>query len=366
MRVAFRADASVQIGTGHVVRCLTLAKALRDRGTNCIFFCRVLNGNVIERIRQEGFECNVLTEPIKKGQMQDDSGPILAHAEWLGTSWQKDAQEVIKNLGDQSIDWLVVDHYALDARWHSTLRPHVGQILVIDDLADRPLDCDIVLDQNVGRENDRYDRLIPPKTLRLMGTKYLLLRPEFAALRDESRTRMRPFPPRSFLVGMGGVDENNNVSDILHALASSTLPEDSRVTVVIGAQAPHLKMLRSMIPKLPFVTDLRVDASDMAQLLRDSDLAITASGLIIYELACMGVPTLLLPVSDIQTEMGKLISQSVRADVVDDWQRAPVPKILAGLQSLVTPSLMSRHIYKAIDGLGCLRVVEALQEKSYV
>lgn len=366
MRVAFRADASVQIGTGHVMRCLTLAKALRDRGSNCIFCCRELNGNLIERIRQEGFECYVLNEPIKKGQVQDDSGPILAHADWLETSWRKDAQEVIKTLGELGIDWLVVDHYALDARWHSAVRPHVGQILVIDDLADRPLDCDIVLDQNLGRKNDCYDRLIPPETVRLMGTKYVLLRPEFAALRDESRMRMRPFPPRSFLVGMGGVDANNNISDILHALASSTLPEESRVTVVIGAQAPHLKMLRSMIPKLPFVADLRVDASNMAQLMRDSDLAITASGLIIYELACMGVPTLLLPVSDIQREMGKLISEHLRADVVNDWQGSPVPEILKGLKSLVTPTLMSRHVYNAIDGLGCMRVIEALQEKSYV
>lgn len=366
MLIAFRADASLQIGTGHIMRCLALAKAMRDHHMRCIFVCRELEGNLIEKIRQENFECKVLRRPLGKYKGQDSNELRLKHAEWLETSWRIDAEDVVKALGELDVDWLVVDHYALDARWHDTLRSHARKILVIDDLADRQLDCDVLLDQNLGRETAKYGALIPKKAISLIGPKYALLRSEFSVLMHQSRSRVREFPPRSYLVNMGGIDVQNNVSDVLRALAAVNLPEDSRVTVVVGGNAPHLAVLRSFIPKLPFVTNLQTDVANMAELMLEVDLAITASGLIIYELACMDVPTLLLPVSDVQLEIARLVSLNMCADIVEDWKTAPALKIKSGLQNFATSSSLSRQATINIDGLGCQRVVDIIRGARYV
>lgn len=361
MRIVFRCDASLDIGTGHVMRCLTLASELRRAGAECRFICRAHAGHLGDRIRASGHDLMLLPAP---------AGPPPAgppdHAGWVGVDWCRDADETIAALAGHKPDWLIVDHYGLDARWHGALRPHVGQIMVIDDLADRELDCDVLLDQNLGRDATHYAGLIPEKAKTLFGPRYVLLRPEFTALRDSSRARARAFPPRMILVGMGGIDADNNVSDILQALAAIHLPDRARVRVVISAQAPHLEKLRALVVTLPFATDLCVDAPNMAELMRDADLAISASGLIIYELACMGVPVLLLPVSDIQRKMGQQIALHIRAVVLDDWQSDPVRRIGAGLQSWMDAGLMARYSSTTLDGLGSLRVTEFLRKASNV
>ena len=146
MKVAFRTDASLQIGTGHVIRCLTLADALSEQAAKCVFVCRELEGHLMDHIRFRGYELHALPKISSDASFEAD----LAHASWLGIDWQTDADQTRQALGCEVLDWLIVDHYALDHRWELPLRLSSKRIMVIDDLADRRHDCDLLLDQNYG------------------------------------------------------------------------------------------------------------------------------------------------------------------------------------------------------------------------
>jgi UDP-2,4-diacetamido-2,4,6-trideoxy-beta-L-altropyranose hydrolase len=137
MQITFRVDASLQMGTGHVMRCLTLALALRGRGATCRFLCREHPGHLIQSIRDLGFEVVPLPLGSESSHLDGNNADQLTHAFWLGATWRSDAAQTIQALVEDCPDWVVVDHYALDARWESELRPYCGKIMVIDDLADQ-------------------------------------------------------------------------------------------------------------------------------------------------------------------------------------------------------------------------------------
>jgi UDP-2,4-diacetamido-2,4,6-trideoxy-beta-L-altropyranose hydrolase len=200
MRIAFRADASPQMGTGHVMRCLTLADALKGRGAQSTFICRPHAGHLLDLIKQRGHEAIVLSPA-------DDAFTAPAdpfHAKWLGTDWASDAAQTEQSLGNQVVDWLVVDHYALDCRWEQEMRPHTRRIMAIDDLADRPHDSDLLLDQNLGRTAQDYCGLLSSHTQTLIGPSYALLRPEFIQWREYSLQRRAQPQLKHLLITMGG------------------------------------------------------------------------------------------------------------------------------------------------------------------
>ena len=160
------------------MRCLALADALHERGAETHFICRTLPGNLIGVIENKGYSVRCLQQP--EAEYVALPGDV-SHAEWLGVSWQQDAADVISALGEMLPQWLIVDHYALDRRWEESLRPHVGNIMVIDDLADRLHDCNILLDQNLYTDmENRYNAKIPSMCTKLLGPRYAMLRPEFS------------------------------------------------------------------------------------------------------------------------------------------------------------------------------------------
>lgn len=185
MRVVFRTDASLQIGTGHVMRCLTLADALRKQGAECQFVCRAHEGHLLDHIRFCNYEVHAL--PNSSSYIASESDPV--HASWLGVDWLTDAQQTCHFLGYKEFDWLILDHYALDHRWEATLRPYFKHIMVIDDCADRQHICDLLLDQNYGSSAERYADLVPTDCTQLHGPKFALLKPIYAQLRAEQDIR---------------------------------------------------------------------------------------------------------------------------------------------------------------------------------
>lgn len=274
-RVAFRADASTEIGTGHVMRCLTLANALAERGVMCHFLSRDLPGNLCDRIAASGHRLHRLAAPIG-GAVADPEGP--AHASWLGLGWHADAADCAPILAAVAPDWLVMDHYALDARWQRAVLPEGCRLLVIDDLADRPHIADVLLDQNLGRKAKDYDELVPVGCTRLIGPRYALLRPEFAALRAYSLARRGKTTLRRLLISMGGVDRDNATGAVLGALEELGLPDALEVTVVLGGSTLWRKDVKAMAETLPFQCRVLIDRDDMAQILAETDLAIGAAG----------------------------------------------------------------------------------------
>lgn len=296
--VTFRADASTQIGTGHVMRCLALADAFAREGASCRFITREHAGHLNETIRGRGHLAIGL--PAGAGELLPEAAHVPAHAQWLGVSWQEDAEQTIAALSHDRTDWLVVDHYALDARWETALRPHCGGLMALDDLADRPHRCTVLLDANLGRTEAHYAALVQRDCTVLAGTAYALLRPEFAALRPGSLQRRRPAQLRQLLVALGGVDQANVTARVLEALASCDLPATCRIEVVMGAQAPWIEEVRAAAQRLPWETALHVGVGNMAQIMSESDLAIGAAGTMAWERCCLGLPTLTVVLADNQ------------------------------------------------------------------
>lgn len=307
MRVVFRVDASLQIGTGHVMRCLTLADALRERGANCIFICRQHEGHLLDLIAQRGHSIAALPIVNAQNEFAIIDGPV--HAKWLGINWYDDALQTQQILSGDIADWLIVDHYALDHRWEQALRVRCSRLMVIDDLADRSHDCDVLLDQSLGRLADDYEELLPVSALCLIGPQYALLRPEFAQLREFSLQRRANPRLRQLLVTMGGVDKDNVTGMVLEALKQCLLPEELRITVVMGPHAPWLRQVQHDAKQVPCSTRVLVGVSDMATLMADSDLAIGAAGSTSWERCCLGVPTIQLVLAENQKEVAVALAE---------------------------------------------------------
>jgi len=364
MKVAFRADASLQIGTGHVMRCLTLADALAAHGTECRFICREHTGNLIESIRGKGFAVHAL--PAGKPAATGEAGgaPLLTHAVWLGASQLQDAAECATLLAVWQPDWLIVDHYALDAQWEKALNPHYRKLMVIDDLADREHRCDLLLDQTFGRNATAYAACVPVDCRLLCGSQYALLRPEFSALRPYSLRRRANPQLRKLLITMGGVDKDNATGTVLSALRSCELPAGCRITVVMGASSPWLAEVQHKAEQLPWATDVRVDVSDMAQLMADSDLAIGAAGATSWERCCLGLPTVMVVLAENQRAVAQGLEQAGAVQVLHGCGQIHdrLPRLLSDLVASPAPRVaMSRIAAGIADGGGVATVIRHLE-----
>lgn len=360
MIVVFRADASLLIGTGHVMRCLTLADALTAKGAKCLFISRAHDGNLIESIRSRGYAASALPIAQEAEAHPRDSGleveePHPAHADWLGATQMQDAEACASILVAQRPDWLIVDHYALDLQWERTMASHCNQLMVIDDLADRPHACDLLLDQTFGRDAADYRFLVPADCRLLCGSQYALLRPEFAALRPYSLQRRAQPALRELLITMGGVDKINATGQVLQALRTCPLPADCRITVVMGATAPWLNGVRIQARDMPWPTKVLVGVRNMAQLMADSDLAIGAAGATSWERCCLGLPTIMLVLAENQRRVAQVLAQSGAVGLID-MGSGTMTQLNATLSPLIDDRArlfeMSRCAASVVDGLG--------------
>jgi UDP-2,4-diacetamido-2,4,6-trideoxy-beta-L-altropyranose hydrolase len=282
----------------------------------------------MEMIRARGFKVNSLAGLINSAKVTPKIianewaafPPDPAHADWLGSTRQADAADTAAILAALKPDWLVVDHYALEARWEEALAPHYQKLLVIDDLADRPHACDLLLDQNLGRQPGDYEGLVPAQCQMLTGPRYALLRPEFAALREASLKRRAGSSQKEIkqlLITMGGVDLPNATGQVLEALKGCPLPADCCITVVMGATAPALAQVRELAGQMPWPTTVLVDVSNMAQHMARSDLAIGAAGSTSWERCCMGLPTLMVVLAENQWPIATALEGAGAAVVIN-------------------------------------------------
>lgn len=361
--IAFRVDSSAHMGSGHVMRCLTLADALSAQGARCRFISRPHPGHLLEMIRRRGHDIEVLPQ----GEPFDDSASPYAH--WLGCSWQQDAAHSRAALNSRRPDWLVVDHYALDAQWESAIASHCGKLMVIDDLANRVHHADLLLDQNLGRSYQDYAGKAPPECTVLTGPSHALLRPEFSALRPASLARRQHAGLQRVLVTMGGGDPRDAtrrcLAGIRDSLRFSPLGmADIRITVVMGPQADSLNLVREMASLMPCSTEVLVNVEHIAELMANSDLAIGAAGSTSWERCCLGLPTLMLVLADNQREAARQLVLAGAArqievgdELADQLQQALIsftnePGILAD---------MAARAAAITDGMGASRVLACMR-----
>lgn len=370
MKFAFRVDAALHIGSGHVMRCLTLADRLRALGHDVCFICRDFAGHLIESIRAKAYAVGVLP-PLRRSDFSEDAGT------WLGLPAQDDAaQSLAFLLATSPVDWLIVDHYGIDAQWEKLMAPHVRKLAVIDDLANRAHVCDLLLDQNLGSSQAKYAPFCPPETRFLLGTDFALLREEFAAWRARSLARRTKPVLQQILISMGGVDKDDWTSRILNMLRASPFWQTCRIVVVMGKNAPHQAQVAKLLalPADNFPADkngkqdhvLLVQADNMAELLTQSDLVIGAAGSSAWERCALGVPTIQAVIADNQ----KVIADYLQASgAAMSWHGAAAD-LLHALRILTdhTENLanMSQAACHICDAKGAARVAWALLEKDGV
>lgn len=326
----FRCDASAAIGTGHVMRCLTLADELKTRGWTCKFWSDPESAIVVPALERSGHHILTALPPI--------------------------------------CDILVVDHYGLDAAFESSCRPAIQNIAVIDDLANRPHDCDLLMDQTYGRNTADYKSLVPAHCKILAGSNYALLRPQFATVREKSLQRRRRGGLQRVLVSAGGMNTNNITTHILEDIAHfKTAP--LIIDVVLGHKAEHMNSVRGAINfianETPHKVLLHTDVADMAKTMAFADLAIGSGGTTSWERCCVGLPSLIIEIADNQ----KIIARNLHragAAINFGWYEKIAPNTLsqaiadfiAKPENLVT---MSMNAAKVCDGKGTQRMAEAIE-----
>lgn len=343
MRVIFRADASLDIGTGHVMRSLTLADKLRGRGGKCHFICRAYPGNMIAEIRRRGFEATELAmEPVGNPSVGESDETPLAHAAWLGCDWRVDAEQTLCTLRAMNPDILVIDHYAIDFRWEEVLRPHVGRMMVIDDLADRRHVCDFLLDQNwFGHDMScRYQELIPDHCVTMLGPQYALLKPEYETLR--ALMPPRDGEVRRVLVFMGGSDPTNETGKVIDALAQPELA-NLLLDVVIGVNHPDPRSVVRKAAARP-ATHVYSGLPSLAGWMARADLMIGAGGSTNWERMCLGLPAVVVTIADNQVQMNHALMAAKYIDLLGSKDEVDRGMIAAAVRRHLAGSAMLREM----------------------
>lgn len=303
MNIFIRADASTNIGTGHVMRCLVLAEDLRKRSVNVTFICRILPGDLIAHIENKGF--SVISLPPTENNISANEDEI-SNENWLDLNWKTDALQTIEAICKKpEIDWLIIDHYGIEKKWERSVRPGVKRIMVIDDLANRSHDCDILLDQNLYRNLEkRYEELIPESTSTLLGPKYLLLRQEF---RDLQFVKNKNVTVKRILISFGGSDPTNETMKAIKAIKIINRPEIA-VDVVVGISNEKYSIIKKYCEKLPNIK-IHYQIDYLAKLMSEADLAIGAGGSTTWERCYVGLPAITIETAENQSEILAYLSE---------------------------------------------------------
>jgi UDP-2,4-diacetamido-2,4,6-trideoxy-beta-L-altropyranose hydrolase len=354
MNVAFRVDASSRIGTGHFVRCLTLADALSQAGWRVGFVSRHLSDAMRRSLSDREFAFSHIAG-AESGELDSD----LSHARWLGTSQTQDAADTIRALEGSSWEWLIVDHYALDERWETLLRKTAGRIAVIDDLADRSHDCDLLLDQNLQTDlADRYAGKVPDDCRVLLGPTYALLREDFRTIRRSVKARDGAVD--RILIFFGGVDAENYTSPAIEAVAEPRIA-GLQVDVVVGGNNQRGDQVRAQCISHGF--NFHVQTEHMAELMAAADLAIGAGGTATWERCCLGLPTLAVSVAENQEHQIAAAASGgllYAPDPTDDCREFFRHHVRVLMENRLLRRSISLAGMRAVDGEGVWRVVRNL------
>lgn len=363
MHVLFRVDAADHIGTGHLMRCLTLAKSLRAKGAEVLFVCRDHVGERTAVLRQHGFACQLLPAPAGGRADAGYEPPVPAHAGWLGTDWQEDAEETAAIARQvQPLDLIVVDHYALEARWEARLRSHARRLMAIDDLADRRHATDLLLDQNLGRLSADYRPLVPDDCRIMVGPDYALLRPDFARIRESVLARRKDTESsRDLLIFLGGGAVDAVLVQLLDLLEKSRVERLGSITLLRGRALSDAEKAGFYARRLPVPLRVVSAVDEMASLLAGADLAIGGGGVTSWERCVLGLPSLVVVIADNQKPAAAHLAKTGAVFAA----MAPESLDIETLEAFIDMDLERYHSISSraaavCDGRGVERVIETM------
>lgn len=353
MKIVFRVDASAKIGTGHVMRCLSLARQLRSLGHDCQFISKTHVGNLVQFISEAGFTVHPLVPNNDSwSKFIDDAD---GHSHWLGGSLKNDAKQTNAILEKIRPNWLIVDHYALDYKWEKIISNNTRFLMVIDDLADRRHHCDILLDQNWfnTETTSRYNSLVSPSCKLLLGPKYAMISPEY-----QEKRKLMPKTTgdiRTVLVFLGGSDKHCVTSKVLQALNKPDL-EDLRLNIVLGNCYPDPDFILAIADTSPNVKVYPTQPSLLNLMIR-SDIMIGGGGMTTWERMCIGLPSIVVSIAENQKQTNKCLAKAGYINYLGDYStvgKQDITSIILNLQKFPLKLMEQSRKMKALvrgDGI---------------
>lgn len=357
--VVIRVDASLGIGIGHVMRCLSLADSLRERGAQVTFICRPLERNLISRITAR--KHRVLSLPEKSlsidesGQSQAGDGVFVCDNTLDGTETAAALSDI-----DRKVEWLIVDHYGLDEEWERIVKPYAKKILVIDDLANRRHDCDMLLDQYYLYDNkDRYAGLVNDSCVQLLGAEYVVLSEEYRKANSNNRGNSGAI--RNVFVFLGGGATYRFIEPVVRAILLLG-HKDIEFELVLGAEELTSELEHDIISsKLPITIHRNLES--LLPLMARADLALGAGGVNTWERLCLGLPSLVLTVAENQEEIAEYLHNNHYIKLLGKAGQVGSEEISAALSQAITEGVdsdWSDRCRRLIDGKGAIRVANAM------
>ncbi|WP_423205146.1 UDP-2,4-diacetamido-2,4,6-trideoxy-beta-L-altropyranose hydrolase [Pseudomonas kribbensis] len=348
MRVLIRADASPTIGSGHIARCLTLARVLRAQGSHVAFACRRLPGHRLDALQAEGFETFELPDRYAGEDPEQAIESMLP--------WQADIDALATQLeGQAEFDWVIADHYGLDHHWQTAARRFAPRIAAVDDLATRRYSVDLLLNQNLSGLSENYQPLLPAGCRTLLGPRFAMLREEFSG----PAIGIKPVA-RRVLVNFGGFDAARQTHHAMLALADFSGLE---VDFVAGADNPAWAEMQALAETRPNWR-LHSFVSDFHRRMTEADLFIGAGGGTSWERAALGLPTICIAVSNNQQNNGEVMAAAgahvfmgAREQVSVEQLRDAVGFVVDNFYLRQSLAERSRQL---VDGRGASRVAAAL------
>ncbi len=350
--IVFRTDASAIIGIGHVMRCLALANELKKFGARIYFLSRNLPDYISKLIVSEGHYVNMLAS---KQECHFDNIAENTYQEWLGVEMMQDVNEVCFYLSKIKPDWLLVDHYALDSEWHNRIKPYTKKIMVIDDLANRKLSCDILLDQTYQRNKYDYKNYLEKNCQLFLGTEYALLKPEFHNLRQSAISKREKYQGiRRLLISVGSMDPDNYTCRILKGLVQVKWPYKPEVDVVLSSVSPSYPEIMDTSLNCGLTINVHTDTTSMQELMLQSDLAIGSGGTSSWERCCLGLPSIVIQIAENQRLVIANLAKSkavirLQGNDISNEVRDCMHEILSNKINL---KLISDRAFKVCNGLG--------------
>lgn len=354
VQIFFRVDSSSRIGTGHVMRSLTLAKFLQNRRCSfnnyfISFISSDLSGNINDKIRKD-FPLHV----IRKGRYADD--PRVQY------DWETDCRQTTDIIKGLNIDLLIVDHYSLDYRWETCIKNYTRKLMAIDDIF-RQHNSDILLDQNINATCSRYLDLTPICSKLLIGTKYVLLDSQFNTRFRKNHTG----EIRRVHICFGGSDVNNLTERVVRFILdnSNSIENYDRIIfdVIVGGSNKNFQSIKKLLENRNNFNLLR-DVNNMAELLFKSDLAIGAGGTSAYERCYVGIPSLIVTIADNQIDISALLQREETSIYLGHmgWSNEYfINSFNLFIKDKTKVILFSKNSKKIIDGYGPSRVENCIE-----
>lgn len=320
--IVFRVDASVKIASGHVMRCLALAERLQKKA-KIIFISRNLNGNLNRFISKK--------YTLWELPYTEEKKELLDYSNWLSVDTQEDARQTINLIRDKDIDWLVIDHYGISEEWEKIVRPYVKSICVIDDLANRKHDCEMLIDQNYyANKKERYVKYVPRKCKLILGPENAILRKEFyLANKCVWREKIE-----NIFIFFGGSDLCNNTLKTLRAL-TGIHKNRFTINVVVGKNNVQQDEISKYCRFYRYI-NLFYPLESISSLMNKADLAIGAGGITTWERCYLWLPSMVIigaenqrrSIEDSSLKGGFLINLGMSDDVDEKCIKQNVEKCI--------------------------------------